>query len=104
MNEKDLREEEYEEGVIELENEDGSKDKFYHLATIEYKGSKYGVFELAEPQDEEEENGVFIFSMEEDGDDVILNEVEDDDLADAVFQIYLDQAEEYEDGSDGDEE
>jgi hypothetical protein len=100
MSEKDLPEEEYEEGVIELENEDGSKDKFYHMATIEYKGAKYGVFEMVEPKTEDED-GAYIFSMEEDGDDVILNEVEDDDLADAVFQIYLDQAEEYED--DGEE-
>jgi hypothetical protein len=40
--------------------------------------------------------------MEEDGEDVILNEVEDDDLADAVFQIYLEQAEQYDE--EGDEE
>lgn len=98
MTEKDFSEdEEYEEeGVIELENEDGSKEKFYHMATIEYKGSKYGVFELVDPKTEEED-GAYIFSMEEDGEDVILNEVEDDELAEAVFKIYLEQAEEYDD-------
>jgi hypothetical protein len=101
MSEKDLPEEEYEEGVIELENEDGSKDKFYHMATIEYKGAKYGVFEMVEPKSDDED-GAYIFSMEEDGEDVILNEVEDDDLADAVFQIYLEQAEQYDE--EGDEE
>ncbi len=85
-----------EDGLLELENEDGTKEKFYHLATVEYKGAKYGVFQLAEPQSEEDD-GAFIFSMEEDGDDVILNEVEDDDLADAVFKVYLDEYEEYED-------
>lgn len=95
MSEKEeLQEEEYEDGVLELENEDGTVEKFYHLATVEYKGAKYGVFQLAEPQTEEDD-GAFIFSMEEDGEDVILNEIEDDELADAVFQVYLDEYEEY---------
>lgn len=95
MNSREERaEEEYEDGVLELENEDGTVEKFYHLATVEYKGAKYGVFQLAEPQTEEDD-GAFIFSMEEDGDDVILNEIEDDELADAVFQVYLEEYEEY---------
>lgn len=88
--------EEYEDNVLELENEDGSVDKFYHLATLEYKGAKYGVFELAEPATDEEEGAAFVFSMEEDGDDVILNEVEDDELADAVFNLFMEQYEQYE--------
>lgn len=91
--------EELEENVIELENEDGSVDKFYHLATLEYKDAMYGIFELAEPKTEEEEGAAFVFSMEEDGEDVILNEVEDDELADAVFKLFLEQSESY-----GDEE
>lgn len=95
MNSREERaEEEYEDGVLELENEDGTVEKFYHLATVEYKGAKYGVFQLAEPQTEEDD-GAFIFSMEEDGEDVILNEIEDDELADAVFQVYLEEYEEY---------
>lgn len=93
-NQEENREDEYEDGVLELENEDGTIEKFYHLATVEYKGAKYGVFQLAEPKDEEDD-GAFIFSMEEDGEDVILNEVEDDELADAVFQVYLEEYEEY---------
>ena len=98
MSEKDeqIPEEEYEDGVLELVDEDGKTEKFYHLATIEYKGSHYGIFELAEPPTEEDEGG-FVFSIEEDGDDFILNEVEDDELADAVFDLYLQQAEEADD-------
>ena len=82
--------------MLELEDEDGNVEKFYHLATLEYKGATYGVFELAEPQNDDEDGG-FVFSMEEDGDDLILNEVEDDEIADAVFKMYLDQCEEYDD-------
>lgn len=94
--EQSPEEEEYEDQVLELEDEDGNVEKFYHLATLEYKGATYGVFELAEPQNDDEDGG-FVFSMEEDGDDLILNEVEDDEIADAVFKMYLDQCEEYDD-------
>ena len=87
-------EEEYEDDVLELVDEEGNTEKFYHLATLEYKGAKYGVFELAEPESEEDDGG-FVFSMEEDGEDLILNEVEDDEIADAVFKMYLEQCEEY---------
>ena len=98
MSEKDeqIPEEEYEDGALELVDEDGKTEKFYHLAAIEYKGLHYAISELAEPQTEEDEGG-FVFSIEEDGDDFILNEVEDDELADAVFDLYLQQAEEADD-------
>ncbi len=85
--------------VLELVDEDGNTEKFYHLATLEYKGARYGIFELAEPQSAEDEGG-FVFSIEEDGDEFVLNEVEDDELADAVFDLYLQQCEE----EDGEEE
>lgn len=97
MTEKQPNEvEEYEDDVLELVDEDGKTERFYHMATLEYKGATYGVFELAEPASEEED-GAYIFSMEEDGDEVILNEVEDDEIADAVFNLYLEQAESYDD-------
>lgn len=97
MTDEILNEEEMEENVIELVDEDGNVDRFYHLGTFEYKGGLYGVFELADPEDDEEENAGYVFSMEEDGDEVILNEVEDDEIADAVFNMYLEQQEAYED-------
>lgn len=94
-NKEQLPEEEvYEDEVLEMIDEDGNVEKFYHLATLEYKGATYGVFELAEPTADDEDAG-FVFSMEEDGEDLILNEVEDDEIADAVFQMYLDQCEGY---------
>ncbi len=97
MTDKDemLPEEAYEDEPLELVDEDGKTEKFYHLATIEYKGARYGIFELAEPESEEDEGG-FVFSIEEDGDEFVLNEVEDEALADAVFGIYLQQCEEEE--------
>ncbi len=103
MNEKDemIPEEEYEDEALEMVDEEGNTERFYPLATIEYKGARYGIFELAEPESEEDE-GCFVFSMEEDGDDFVFNEVEDDELADAVFNLYLQQCEEADE--DGGEE
>ena len=54
MNEKDLLEEyDEEERVIELEDEEGNVEKFYHIATIEYRGDTYCFFQKAEPETEE---------------------------------------------------
>ena len=101
-NKEQLPEEEYQEDILEMTDEDGNVERFYHLATLEYKGSLYGVFELVAPASDEEDGG-YVFSMEEDGDELILNEVEDDEIADAVFQMYLDGCEEYADDEQDDE-
>ena len=95
-NKKTLPEEEvYEEDILELIDEDGNSEKFYPLDLVEYKGATYGIFQLAEPETEEDD-GCFVFSMEEDGEDAVFNEVEDDELAEAVFQLYLQRLKEAE--------
>jgi uncharacterized protein YrzB (UPF0473 family) len=94
--------EEYDEQehIIELEDEDGNTEKYLHLATIEYKGQKYCVFELAEPETEEEEDEVVIFSLTGDDDDARLETIEDEQLLDEVFAEFCNQYEQYEDSED----
>lgn len=98
---ENLNEEEYEElNVLELEDDEGNVEKFAHIATIEYKGKKYCCFQFAEPETEEEEDEIVIFSLEGEGDDARLFEIEDEALLDEVFAEFCAQYEQYENAQD----
>ena len=95
---KEMNEEVYEEEdrIFELEADDGTVEKLYHLATIKYRGGVYCVFQKAEPETEEEEDEVVIFALEGEGDEAMLMPIEDPDLLDEVFAEFCHQYEEYE--------
>ena len=73
-----------EDDIVELIDENGEKNLFEHLATLEYKGESY--LALCDPDADDEDLEVFILKIEQDenGDDVYT--VPDDDVADAVFE------------------
>ena len=97
-NENEVYEEE--DRIFEVESEDGVVEKLYHVATIEYNGEMYCCFQKAEPETEEEEDEIIIFALKGEGDDAVLEPVEDEDLLDAVFEEFCRQYEEYEASED----
>ena len=95
--EKDMLEEQYEEDrIFELEADDGTIEKLYHVATIEYKSAMYCCFQKAEPESEEEEDEIIIFRLEGEGEDAMLMPLEDEQLLDEVFAEFCHQYETYE--------
>lgn len=94
----EIKEEVYEEEdhIFEVEAEDGTVERLYHLATIEYRKEMYCVFQKAEPESEEEEEEVIIFALKGEGDDAMLAPVEDGHLLDEVFAEFCHQYEEFE--------
>ena len=91
------KQEVYEEDrIFELEADDGSIEKLYHIATIEYRSEMYCCFQKAEPESEEEEDEVIIFALKGEGDDAMLEPLEDEQLLDEVFAEFCHQYEEYE--------
>ena len=88
--------EEEEDRIFEVEAEDGTVEKLYHIATIEYRKAMYCIFQKAEPEDEEEEDEVIIFALQGEGDDAVLMPIEDAQLLDEVFAEFCHQYEEYE--------
>ena len=111
INKKDLPQgeeieeiEEYDEddNIVELTDEDGVTMAFEYQATIELDGEEYVV--LMAPQededDEEEEGSVVIMKIEEeDGEDVYVS-VDDDDVAQKVFDLFLEYLDEEEEGEE----
>ncbi len=95
---------EEEDRIFEVESEDGEMEKLYHIATIEYEGGMYCCFQKAEPETEEEEDEVIIFALKGEGDDAVLEAVEDEAVLDGVFEEFCRQYEEYEESEEEIEE
>jgi hypothetical protein len=93
----EIKDEVYEEDrIFEVEAEDGSIERLYHIATIEYRKNMYCIFQKAEPESEEEEDEVIIFALEGEGEDAVLQPIEDDQLLDEVFAEFCHQYEDFE--------
>ena len=92
--------EEYEENLIELEDEEGNVESFIHVGTIEYKGGWYCFFQKAEPESEEEEDEVVIYQLVGEEGDQQLVPIEDDQLMDEVFAEFCKEYEAYENSED----
>ena len=88
--------EEEEDRIFEVEAEDGTVEKLFHVATIEYRKAMYCIFQKAEPESEEEEDEVIIFALEGEGEDAVLQPIEDDQLLDEVFAEFCHQYEDFE--------
>ena len=75
-----------------LIDEDGNEVEFEHIDTVEYNGVTYLAFIPAEISIEEDAEVVIMQIVEENGEE-LLEAVEDDEIADAVFNIVMERAE-----------
>ncbi|MCQ5131289.1 DUF1292 domain-containing protein [Butyricicoccus faecihominis] len=84
--------EEFGNDFVTLTDEDGNEVEFEHIDTVEYKGETYLAFIPAELAVEEEAEVVILQVVEENGEEILAT-VEDDEVADAVFQLVIERAE-----------
>ena len=83
--------EEYGNDFVTLIDEDGNEVEFEHIDTVEYNGVTYLAFIPAEISIEEDAEVVIMQIVEENGEE-LLEAVEDDEIADAVFNIVMERA------------
>ncbi len=100
MSKEELMEEDYEENILELEDDEGNVEKFLHIGTIEYRGEWYCFFQKAEPETEEEEDEVVMFLLKEVEGEQRLLPLEDEELMDEVFAEFCHQYEDFEDSDE----
>jgi len=87
-------EEEYDDGVLEMEDEDGNMVRFYLSANIRYAGEEYVLLTSAEATDDIEQDESFIMRiMVDDDGDECYQSLEDEALIAAVYEAYLVQNE-----------
>ena len=101
----EIKDEIYEEDdrIFEVEADDGTVERLYHIATIEYRKDMYCVFQKADPETEEEEDEVIIFALKGEGDDAVLEPIEDVQLLDEVFAEFCHQYEQFENSDEAEE-
>ena len=87
-------EEEYDEGILEMIDEDGNPIRFYLSANIHYAGEDYVLLTCAEETQDVAQDESFIMrcTKDEDGDDCYQS-LEDEALIAAVYEAYLAQNE-----------
>ena len=78
--------EEYGNDFVTLIDEDGNEVEFEHIDTVEYEGVTYLAFIPAELS-------VIMQVVTDENGEELLEGVEDDDIADAVFNIVMERAE-----------
>ena len=85
--------EEYGNDFVTLIDEDGNEVEFAHIDTVEYEGVTYMAFIPAELSVEEDAEVVIMQVVTDENGEELLEGVEDDDIADAVFNIVMERAE-----------
>ena len=85
--------EEYVNDFVTLIDEDGNEVEFEHIDTVEYEGVTYLAFIPAELSVEEDAEVVIMQVVTDENGEELLEGVEDDDIADAVFNIVMERAE-----------
>ena len=85
--------EEYGNDFVTLIDEDGNEVEFEHIDTVEYEGVTYLAFIPAELSVEEDAEVVIMQVVTDENGEELLEGVEDDDIADAVFNIVMEREE-----------
>ena len=85
--------EEYGNDFVTLIDEDGNEVEFEHIDTVEYEGVTYLAFIPAELSVEEDAEVVIMQVVTDENGEELLEGVEDDDIADAVFNIVMERSE-----------
>ena len=105
--EEDISLEEAFDEVATLVDEKGNELKFNWEMSVEYGGNTYAILSPAQEIEGFEEDSAVIFRLSDDDENPKLEEVEDDDIIDAVYNEYiniLDEQDMEEDEDDDDDE
>jgi hypothetical protein len=90
------------ERVIELVDEEGAKERFIFLTAIEHEGRQFAIMTPEEECENDEEESIVILEIldTKNSDEMELISVDDDKLAEAVFDEYMEMVEEESDEED----
>ena len=84
---------EYGNDFITLTDEEGNELEMEHLDTLEHDGETYMAFGIGDP-DNDEEMAVVIMRVVEVGDEELLEEVQDEQLQEEIYNLFLERVEE----------
>ena len=77
--------------IITVTDDDGRDYQLEHLDTIEEDGIFYLAFVPADMDPEDPEYGIVLLREEEEGDEIFLAQLDDDDLKNRIYEIFMDR-------------
>ena len=96
---------EKEEGYfIDLTDEEGNNFKLEIVGEVEYEGELYRVFLPTDMEEDDPDYGFIILKSVMNGDEELLDSVDDEELLEKVYAVYMEEVFGDEDEEDGEEE
>ena len=96
---------EKEEGYfIDLTDEEGNNFKLEIVGEVEYEGELYRVFLPTDMDEEDPDYGFIILKSVMNGDEELLDSVDDEELLEKVYAIYMEEVFSEEDEEDSEPE
>jgi uncharacterized protein YrzB (UPF0473 family) len=88
--------EEFGSDFIVLTDDEGNEFELEHLDTLEHEGETYMAFTPVKEDDSDEEIEIVILKVEEEDGEEILVTVDDEDLLDRVYELFMQRIEDAE--------
>ncbi len=91
---------------IDLTDEEGNNFKLEIVGDVEYEGDLYRVFLPTDMDEEDPDYGFIILKSVQNGDEELLDSVDDEEVLEKVYALYMEEvfAEEESEDADGAEE
>ena len=91
--------EEYGPDFITLTDDEGNEFELEHLGTLEYNGSTYMSFVPADMDEDDEDFGLILLKVVEKDGEELLADIDNEDELNAVYEQFMDAL--FEDEEDG---
>ncbi len=87
---------------IDLTDEEGNNFKLEIVGDVEYEGDLYRVFLPTDMDEEDPDYGFIILKSVQNGDEELLDSVDDEEVLEKVYALYMEEvfADEGEDGAE----
>lgn len=95
---------EYGSDFITLTDEEGNEIELEHLDTLEHDDETYMMFGISDPESEEDETAVVVMRAVTVNGEELLEEVQDEQLLEEVYNLFLERIEDDEEIEEEDEE
>lgn len=93
---------EKEEGYfVDLTDEEGNNFKLEIVGEVEYENELYRVFLPTDMDEDDPDYGFIILRSVMEGDEELLDSVDDEELLEKVYAVYMSELFDNEDGEDG---
>ena len=103
MKKDEMPEEDFSEGCfIDITDEEGNNFKLEVVGEVEYEGELYRVFLPTDIDENDPDYGFIILKAVMNGDEELLDSVDDQELLEKVYAVYLEEIFDDEDEEDGD--